>query len=247
MTDGVFSELSDVYSYSVLLWEITSLGMSPFAHLRPQDVRRALLDGVRLEQATYCTDSMYELQSRCWLADPRQRPRFSDVRAALGPIVAAAESASGPAFDRPLTVSSHGRCCGTGGAGGGGGGGGGGVSRAARTGGAVAMDVDSLGGDDVRLHPVIHEEPYAGEARGADMPSAEGFLAEDVTGHSAGSDILDGRGRKAAVPYYDDDDCAQDDGHAYQHRSQASTNELSDGYEDLQVNLLSPVSRAPDE
>lgn len=50
----VFTYATDVWSFGVVLWEIMSLGETPFAGECDQSARQMILDGVHLEKPKYC-------------------------------------------------------------------------------------------------------------------------------------------------------------------------------------------------
>ncbi|XP_034021575.1 platelet-derived growth factor receptor beta-like [Thalassophryne amazonica] len=77
---NIYSCQSDVWSYGVLLWEIFSLGASPYPDLpMTQEFYVRLKRGYRMSCPDYATRSIYELMMQCWDEDPQSRPTFPSV------------------------------------------------------------------------------------------------------------------------------------------------------------------------
>ncbi|KAL7299942.1 hypothetical protein TKK_0007261 [Trichogramma kaykai] len=71
---------SMVWAFGVLLWEMFSLGGTPYHNLEmDSDVEEALNRNERLQQLPDVTDPVYEVMSSCWLADPEERPTFDEL------------------------------------------------------------------------------------------------------------------------------------------------------------------------
>ena len=84
LTDWVFSSQSDVWAFGVVLWEIFSLGMLPYAGLQFDDsfVRR-LQNGYRMEKPELAPNFIGQLMADCWKTQPNQRPTFSQLEETL--------------------------------------------------------------------------------------------------------------------------------------------------------------------
>ncbi|KAK3731643.1 hypothetical protein QZH41_019762, partial [Actinostola sp. cb2023] len=78
--DHVFTSASDVWSYGILLWEISTLGGVPYPLISTRDVYRMLRRGHRMEKPDTCSDEMYAFMMRCWQDDPKDRPKFTELR-----------------------------------------------------------------------------------------------------------------------------------------------------------------------
>ncbi|GAU97288.1 hypothetical protein RvY_08611 [Ramazzottius varieornatus] len=82
-----FSESTDVWSYGVLLWEIFSLGETPYrgiiVSISVKEFVKWLADGNQLERPQYCPNVMYDIMKTCWNLTPSERPCFKDLRASL--------------------------------------------------------------------------------------------------------------------------------------------------------------------
>ncbi|RVE63429.1 hypothetical protein OJAV_G00136180 [Oryzias javanicus] len=77
---NISSFQSDVWSYGVLLWEIFSLGGSPYPDLeKTQEICSALTRGHRMTQPEHAPPHIYELMQQCWEEDPQSRPAFSSL------------------------------------------------------------------------------------------------------------------------------------------------------------------------
>ncbi|RXG60888.1 Vascular endothelial growth factor receptor 1, partial [Armadillidium vulgare] len=79
----IFSIQSDVWSYGVTLWEMFTLGNTPFPGFPLNHLGTALVKGMRLEKPKYCNDQIYNLLLQCWRSNPVERPRFSQIADAL--------------------------------------------------------------------------------------------------------------------------------------------------------------------
>ncbi|GMT27433.1 hypothetical protein PFISCL1PPCAC_18730, partial [Pristionchus fissidentatus] len=75
-----FSTASDVWSYGVVLFEILTLGGSPYPRWHVSEVLGRLKSGERMRRPECCTDQMFTLMQHCWLQQPGMRPTFKDIR-----------------------------------------------------------------------------------------------------------------------------------------------------------------------
>ena len=75
-----FSSESDVWSYGIVLWELFSLGKTPYAGIQPDEsFTRLLENGHRMEKPVYSTDDLYKVMRDCWLSEPGLRPTFNEL------------------------------------------------------------------------------------------------------------------------------------------------------------------------
>ncbi|XP_025270757.1 insulin-like peptide receptor [Camponotus floridanus] len=70
-----FTSQSDVWSFGVLMWEITSLSEQPYSAKTNEEVINYVLDGGRLPMTLNCPSALYQLMLRCWSAADA-RPNF---------------------------------------------------------------------------------------------------------------------------------------------------------------------------
>ncbi|KFO08296.1 Vascular endothelial growth factor receptor 3, partial [Balearica regulorum gibbericeps] len=83
--DKVYTTQSDVWSFGVLLWEIFSLGASPYPGVQiNEEFCQRLKDGTRMRAPEYATAEIYRIMLTCWHGDPKERPTFSDLVEILG-------------------------------------------------------------------------------------------------------------------------------------------------------------------
>ncbi|CAJ0939111.1 unnamed protein product, partial [Mesorhabditis belari] len=78
-----FSSKSDVWSFGVLLFEVITLGGSPYPCIQPVDMLDYLEQGGRIEQPDNCPDDYYQVMKSCWTFNPTDRPEFSVIRQRL--------------------------------------------------------------------------------------------------------------------------------------------------------------------
>nr|XP_033476968.1 mast/stem cell growth factor receptor kita isoform X1 [Epinephelus lanceolatus] len=76
----VYTFESDVWSYGILLWEIFSLGNSPYPGM-PVDAKfyKLIKEGYRMDAPEFAPSEMYQIMRSCWDPDPFNRPPFRKV------------------------------------------------------------------------------------------------------------------------------------------------------------------------
>lgn len=77
---GMYTMQSDVWAYGILLWEIFSLGVTPYPGMKVDTHFYSLIErGFQMEQPYYSSESMYHVMRRCWALQPQDRPCFSKL------------------------------------------------------------------------------------------------------------------------------------------------------------------------
>uniref|UniRef100_A0A8C3PQD9 Tyrosine-protein kinase receptor n=1 Tax=Calidris pygmaea TaxID=425635 RepID=A0A8C3PQD9_9CHAR len=76
LKDGVFTAYSDVWSFGVVLWEISSLAEQPYQGLSNEQVLKFVMDGGYLDQPDSCPESLMQM---CWQYNPKMRPTFIEI------------------------------------------------------------------------------------------------------------------------------------------------------------------------
>ncbi|XP_033964305.1 vascular endothelial growth factor receptor 1 isoform X2 [Pseudochaenichthys georgianus] len=88
--DKVFTTQSDVWSFGILLWEIFSLGGSPYPGLQiDEEFCHRLKAGTRMRAPEYSTPEIYSTMLACWEAGPSDRPTFTNLVETLGDLLQA--------------------------------------------------------------------------------------------------------------------------------------------------------------
>uniref|UniRef100_M3ZW11 receptor protein-tyrosine kinase n=1 Tax=Xiphophorus maculatus TaxID=8083 RepID=M3ZW11_XIPMA len=76
----LYTVQSDVWSYGVLLWEIFSLGKSPYPNVVVDtNFYKMIKDGHHMEQPEFAPNEMYHLMKLCWSGEPTHRPTFKTI------------------------------------------------------------------------------------------------------------------------------------------------------------------------
>lgn len=82
---NIYSCQSDVWSYGVLLWEIFSLGNSPYPELPSiSHFYPALKKGHRMSRPPHAPQNIFDLMTRCWEEEPQSRPSFTSLAVSVG-------------------------------------------------------------------------------------------------------------------------------------------------------------------
>ncbi|XP_015978089.2 vascular endothelial growth factor receptor kdr-like [Rousettus aegyptiacus] len=94
--DKIYTTQSDVWSFGVLLWEIFSLGASPYPGVQiDEDFCRQLKEGKRMRSPEYSTPEIYQTMLECWHSVSTLRPNFSELVGRLGDLLQASVQQDG--------------------------------------------------------------------------------------------------------------------------------------------------------
>ncbi|XP_070765840.1 protein-tyrosine kinase 6-like [Enoplosus armatus] len=83
ISHGKFSNKSDVWSFGVLLYEITTYGGVPYPAFSNQEVYQQVTNGYRMPAPAKCPDFLYQIMLNCWSAEPADRPDFKSLKVQL--------------------------------------------------------------------------------------------------------------------------------------------------------------------
>ncbi|XP_033476966.1 platelet-derived growth factor receptor alpha [Epinephelus lanceolatus] len=75
--DNMYTTLSDVWSYGILLWEIFSLGGTPYPGMVvDSSFYNKIKSGYRMSKPEHAPSDVYEMMMKCWNSEPEKRPSF---------------------------------------------------------------------------------------------------------------------------------------------------------------------------
>nr|XP_055174424.1 mast/stem cell growth factor receptor Kit-like isoform X1 [Nyctereutes procyonoides] len=76
----VYTFESDVWSYGIFLWELFSLGSSPYPGM-PINSKfyKMIKEGFRMLSPEHAPAEMYDIMKMCWDAEPLKRPTFNQI------------------------------------------------------------------------------------------------------------------------------------------------------------------------
>ncbi|XP_046720190.1 fibroblast growth factor receptor 2 isoform X4 [Silurus meridionalis] len=77
--DRVYTHQSDVWSFGVLMWEIFTLGGSPYPGIPVEELFKLLKEGHRMDKPANCTNDLYMMMKDCWHAISSHRPTFKQL------------------------------------------------------------------------------------------------------------------------------------------------------------------------
>ncbi|XP_061690648.1 vascular endothelial growth factor receptor kdr-like isoform X2 [Syngnathoides biaculeatus] len=94
--DKTYTTQSDVWSFGVLMWEIFSLGASPYPGVQiDEEFCCRLKDGTRMRAPEYSSSEIYQTMLDCWQGEPRERPTFTELVEQLGDLLQASVQQEG--------------------------------------------------------------------------------------------------------------------------------------------------------
>ncbi|XP_073243691.1 fibroblast growth factor receptor 2-like [Porites lutea] len=79
LESGIFTFKTDVWSFGVVLWELATMGGTPYPGISPMRLCSLLKSRYRMEKPNTCSDEIYKLMMDCWKEDPNERPSFAQL------------------------------------------------------------------------------------------------------------------------------------------------------------------------
>lgn len=87
LVENRFTSKSDVFSLGILMWEIVTLGATPYEYMTSSEVYKKVTKGERLQRPVHCKREFYSIMEKCWSHDPVQRPTFKELASQLGKLL----------------------------------------------------------------------------------------------------------------------------------------------------------------
>ncbi|XP_067121007.1 uncharacterized protein [Centruroides vittatus] len=98
LSKGIFSPMTDIWSYGVLLYEMVTFGSFPFQGFSNNQVYEHIINGKTLSVPKQCKTELKMLMLQCWYQNPQQRPMASQIVE----ILANKPNLISPCLDAPL-------------------------------------------------------------------------------------------------------------------------------------------------
>ncbi|XP_017782379.1 PREDICTED: proto-oncogene tyrosine-protein kinase receptor Ret [Nicrophorus vespilloides] len=79
LSDHLYTTKSDVWSFGIVIWELITLGATPYPGIQVQNLFHLLKSGYRMERPENCSPTLYKIMTSCWDIDPDHRPSFQQL------------------------------------------------------------------------------------------------------------------------------------------------------------------------
>lgn len=73
----------DRWSFGILLYEIVTLGGTPYPAITADNLLELLKNGYRMDKPQHCHHSLYKVIKSCWEEGPNDRPTFEELSLTL--------------------------------------------------------------------------------------------------------------------------------------------------------------------
>ncbi|XP_065188411.1 hepatocyte growth factor receptor-like [Sycon ciliatum] len=83
LKEEIFTVQSDVWAFGVVMWEIFSLGITPYSGVANHEMLELLKQNIRLPPPDDCPVGVYDMMQSCWVVCPEERPTFSLIAGIL--------------------------------------------------------------------------------------------------------------------------------------------------------------------
>ncbi|XP_018404587.1 PREDICTED: tyrosine-protein kinase receptor torso-like [Cyphomyrmex costatus] len=83
LTHQIYTTYSDVWAFGILLWEIVTLGATPYPDTPTNRILQFLKFGYRMERPPNCSRELYSIMYSCWNIRPQSRPTFIELKQSL--------------------------------------------------------------------------------------------------------------------------------------------------------------------
>ena len=87
----IYSYVLYSWSFGVLLWEMFSFGIEPYAHMKSKEVITFLMSGHRMDLTAWefrnFPGEIYQIMLECWHEDPNERPTIVELEEKLKNVV----------------------------------------------------------------------------------------------------------------------------------------------------------------
>ncbi|XP_022796395.1 fibroblast growth factor receptor 1-A-like [Stylophora pistillata] len=77
---GKYTTQSDVWSFGVVLYEIFTVGGSPYPAINAREIANKLQQGYRMPKPKHVDQQLYQIMVQCWQENPNDRPTFSSLK-----------------------------------------------------------------------------------------------------------------------------------------------------------------------
>ncbi|XP_072108801.1 platelet-derived growth factor receptor alpha [Mobula birostris] len=106
--DNLYTTLSDVWSYGILLWEIFSLGGTPYPGMMvDSNFYNKIKSGYRMTKPEHASSDVYDLMVKCWNSEPEKRPSFTRLAEIIGGLLPEAYKKSYKQMNDDFLKSDH--------------------------------------------------------------------------------------------------------------------------------------------
>ncbi|RUS81968.1 hypothetical protein EGW08_010266 [Elysia chlorotica] len=76
LNEGIFTTMSDVWSYGVVMYEMVTLAEQPYIGQSNDEVFAFVIGGGTMRAPVGCPQDLFDIMQQCWAYNPKHRPTF---------------------------------------------------------------------------------------------------------------------------------------------------------------------------